>query len=68
MGLTTYQALLSNPESVARIQAGRREVERVGGKLAIAPPNKVGMVVIVLQLPEGYWPDVFFPGMPFYPV
>ena len=50
------------------MQALRREVERVCGHLALAPPTKVGMVLVILELPEGYSPDQFFAGMPFYPM
>jgi hypothetical protein len=68
MKLITYQALLSNPQNVARVQSTRGEIERIGGRLSVAPPSKVGMVLVLLDLPEAYRPDQFFPGMPFYPV
>lgn len=68
MKLITYQALLANQQNVATIRARIREVERVGGRITIAPPTKVGMVLVLLELPEGYSPDQFFPGIPFYPM
>ncbi|WIG61570.1 MAG: hypothetical protein OJF49_004318 [Ktedonobacterales bacterium] len=68
MELITYQALLSNPENVARIQALRREIERLGGTVSIGPPSKVGMVLVLLKLPEGLLPQRLFPGIPFYPI
>lgn len=68
MRLIAYQALLSNPENVARVQAARREVERVGGRVSLAPPTKAGMVAVILELPEGYRPEQFVPGLPFYPM
>lgn len=68
MKLITYQALLSNPQNVARVQSARDEIERIGGRLSVAPPSKVGMVLVLLELPESYRPDQFFPGIPFYPV
>ena len=68
MRLITYQALLSNPQNVARVQAAKAEIERVGGRLSIAPPSNVGMVLVLLELPDTYRPDQFFPNMPFYPV
>jgi hypothetical protein len=68
MRLIAYQALLSNPENLARLQAARREIERVKGKVSIAAPNKAGLTLVILELPEGYTPDQFVPGLPFYPV
>lgn len=67
MKLFVYQALLSNPQSLAQIQVRKREIERLGGRVTHAPPTSVGMVLVILELPEGYTPDQFFPGMPFYP-
>ena len=68
MKLITYQALLSNPQNVARVQAAKGQIERLGGRVSIAPPSKVGMVLVLLELPETHQPDQFFPGIPFYPV
>ena len=67
MRLIQYQALLANPQNVASVQARMREVEDVGGQLAISPPTRVGMVIVILELPEDYSPEQFFPGIPFYP-
>lgn len=63
-----YQAMLSNPANVARVRAAQRAIEQVGGKVNITSPTKVGMVVVLLALPEGYVPGQFLPGLPFYPV
>ncbi|MBF6590098.1 MAG: hypothetical protein IVW57_06130 [Ktedonobacterales bacterium] len=68
MRLIIYQALLSHPDNLARVQAAKREIERVGGRLSLAPPTKTGMVAATLELPEGYRPEDFVPGVPFYPV
>ena len=68
MRLITYQALLSNPQNVARVQAAKGEIERLGGRVNIAPPTNVGMVLIILELPDTYRPEQFFPGIPFYPL
>jgi hypothetical protein len=67
MQLIQYQALLANPQNVASVQERKPDVERVGGQLAVAPPTRVGMVVVILELPEGCSPEQFFPGIPFYP-
>jgi hypothetical protein len=63
-----YQALLANPQNVAAVQARKRDVERIGGRVEIAPPTNAGMVLILLELPQGTLPEQFFPGIPFYPV
>lgn len=68
MNIITYQAMLSNPANVARIRAVARAIESVGGKVTIAPPTKVGMVLVMLYLPPEYTPEQFLPGLPFYPV
>lgn len=68
MNVIVYQAMLSNPTNVARVRAAARAIESIGGKVAIAPPTKVGMVLVMLHLPPGYMPDQFLPGLPFYPV
>lgn len=67
MRMVTYQAMLSNPNNLARVQAARRGIEAAGGKLTIAPPTKEGMVLVTLLLPEGVFPAQFFPDLPFYP-
>lgn len=68
MRMVAYQAMLSNPNNVGRVRAVQRAIEQIGGKVSISPPTKVGMVVVVLSLPEGYSPDQFVPGLPFYPI
>lgn len=67
MRLIAYQALLSNPENLARVRAAKREIERARGKVSIADPNKAGLTLVILELPEGVTPDQFVPGLPFYP-
>lgn len=68
MNVIAYQAMLSNPTNVARVRAAARAIESIGGKVIIAPPTKLGMVLITLHLPPGFTPDQFLPGLPFYPV
>lgn len=68
MKLIVYQALLASQQNVATIRSRVREVERVGGRVEIAPPTKVGMMLVILELPEGYSPNQLFPGIPFYPL
>lgn len=66
MKLIQYQALIASPQNVANVRARKHHVERVGGRLAIAPPTRVGMVLVVLELPPDYTPEQFFPEIPFY--
>jgi hypothetical protein len=68
MKLIAYQALLSNPDNLARIQDARREIERRGGRVTFATPTKTGMVAVVIELPEGTRPEDIVPGIPFYPM
>jgi hypothetical protein len=66
--MIAYQAMLSHPDNLARVQAAKREIERVKGRVSIATRNTAGLTCVVLELPEGYTPDQFVPGLPFYPV
>ncbi len=66
MKLIQYQALIASPQNVVDVRARKPHVERIGGRVAIAPPTKVGMVLVVLELPPGYAPEQFFPDIPFY--
>jgi hypothetical protein len=63
-----YQALLANPQNVAAVRARKRDVERIGGRMEIAAPTTVGMVLVLLELPVGTLPEQFFAAIPFYPV
>ncbi|HEX8996048.1 MAG TPA: hypothetical protein VF812_08455 [Ktedonobacterales bacterium] len=64
--MRAFQALLSRPESIARVRALRRTIEQAGGRVEIEPPSANGMVVVTLWLPPQYEPGEFFPDMPFY--
>lgn len=65
--MQTYQALLARADNVAKVQSMRRAIERIGGKVEIAPPTATGMVRVTLWLPPQYQPKDFFPDLPFYP-
>ena len=67
MRLITYQAVLSQANA-ARVQAARRAIERVGGRIMLSAPNQMGLVIAQLELPEAYYPEQLLPGLPFYPV
>lgn len=66
MQLITYQALLSNQGNVARVEAARQQIERIGGRVHMASAQRVGMVLVTLELPEGCSPEMIFPDLPFY--
>lgn len=63
----TYEALLTRPENIAAVQQQVRVIERIGGRVLIAPAAYDGLLVTV-TLPVGYMPEQFFPDLPFYPV
>lgn len=67
MRLILYQALLSNAENVARVEAARRQIERIGGRVRLEAAQRVGMVLVTMELPQEYAPEAFFPDLPFYP-
>lgn len=62
-----FQALLSRPNSVERINAVRVAIERVGGIIEIESPTESGMIVVTITLPPPYQPRAFVPDLPFYP-
>ena len=68
MRLSMYQAQLTLPASLARVRAARPDIERIGGQLEMIPTGVAGLVTVRIQLPEGYQPGQFLPGLPFYPV
>ncbi len=68
LNLITYQALLAHPRNIAEVQARRRDVERMGGRVEMAPPTAAGMVLVLLHLPAGISPAQLFPAIPFYPL
>ena len=68
MKLIAYQALLSNPQNIALVRSAQAAIERAGGRVSIAPPTPLGMVLVILELPEGFRPEQVCPGLPFYPM
>lgn len=66
MQMITYQALLSNGENIARIEAARQQIERIGGRVHMTSVQRVGMVWVTLELPKGRSPEMIFPDLPFY--
>ena len=65
--MQVYQALISRPENIERVKQARQAIERVGGKVTLGPPTQGGMIAVTITLPNGYTPNDFVPGLPFYP-
>ena len=69
MPMRTYEALLTRPESLARVRALESAIRQVSGKVRIAPVSKSNVVAVVtLWLPDPHRPDDFLPDIPFTPV
>ena len=66
--MIAYEAMLSDPERVARVRQATKTIESIGGSVQIAPPTPQSMTLVTLWLPRGYLPEQFLPGFPFYPV
>ena len=64
----TFEALLTRPESLIRIQAARPTIESVGGRIETQPSGSPDLIIVLLHLPEPYQPDEFLPEIPFFPV
>jgi hypothetical protein len=60
-----YEALLSQPDSLAHVKAVQRSIERAGGRVKFAPPSATGMMLVTLILPAHLTPEQFLPSLPF---
>lgn len=67
MDVQVYEAILSRPESIARIRAAQRNIERLGGTVTFAPPAPGGFVLVTLTLPLPLTPQQVLPGITFAP-
>jgi hypothetical protein len=63
-----FEAMLTRPESLMRVQGARPEIERIGGRIEIQPSGSVDLSLVLLHLPEPHQPDGFLPDIPFFPV
>jgi hypothetical protein len=63
-----FQAQLTLPASLMRVQVARPDIERVGGLLEFIPTDVSGLTTVRIHLPERYQPEQFLPGLPFYPM
>ena len=64
--MIVYEALLTQSDSLARIQMMRHRIEQLGGALRIEQMR--GAILVTLSLPAPYTSDQFFPEMPFFAV
>lgn len=64
----TYEALLSQAESIKHVRAMQRAITRAGGSVKFAPPTSTGLVLVTLILPAHIRPEDLLPGLPFYPI
>lgn len=62
----TFEARLTTPESIERVQAAKRPIEQVRGTLRMVPTRTPGVVIVLLTLPDGYHPESILPGIPFF--
>jgi hypothetical protein len=63
-----FEAMLTRPESLMRVQAARPEIQRIGGRIEIQPSGTPDLTLVLLHLPEPHQPDDFLPDIPFFPV
>lgn len=63
-----FEAMLTRPDSLIRVQAARPVIEAVGGRVEIQPSGSPDLTIVLLHLPEPYHPDEFLPEIPFFPV
>ncbi|MFI5274464.1 MAG: hypothetical protein ACHQ4H_15645 [Ktedonobacterales bacterium] len=62
-----FEAMLTRPESLARVRAARAPIESIGGRIEIQPSGSPDLTIVLLHLPEPYQPDEFLPEIPFFP-
>jgi hypothetical protein len=63
-----FEAMLTRPESLIRVQAARLTIESAGGRVEIQPSGSPDLTIVLLLLPEPHQPDEFLPEIPFFPV
>ena len=63
-----YQAQITLPATLARIQAARSIIELAGGKAEFFPATTPGLTIVRVTLPESVPPEALLPGVPFFPL
>lgn len=64
----TYQAQVTLPATIARIQAAYDLILRAGGQLEFLATATPGLTIVRLSLPEDIPPEALLPGIPFFPL
>lgn len=64
----TYQAVLTRSDSIDRVRQVARQIESVKGRVKIELTTTMGVVTVILELPDPYTPEIFLPGLPFFEV
>jgi hypothetical protein len=63
-----YQAQVTLPATLARIEAARSIIKLAGGKMEIFTTPTPGLTIVRLTLPASLHPDAVLPGVPFFPL
>lgn len=71
--MADYEALLTQEDSIKRVERLRSDIERIGGTLRVERVSKPGSgerpsALVTLSLPDPFTPGEFFPGLPFFAV
>ena len=61
-----YQAQITLPATLARIEAARSIIELAGGNVEIFTTSTPGLTIVRLMLPESLPPEAVLPGVPFF--
>lgn len=64
----TYQAQVTLPATIARIQAAYDFITRAGGQIEFLSTTTPGLTIVRLSLPEEIPPGALLPGIPFFPL
>lgn len=66
--LRAYQASVTLPATLQRIQGARERIARLGGEVEILPTATPGLTIVRLLLPKEVTPEAAVPGVPFFPL
>ena len=61
-----FEAMLTRPDSLIRVQGARQAIEAAGGRIEIQSSGSPDLTIVLLHLPEPYQPDEFLPDVPFF--
>ena len=58
----TYQAVLTRSDSIDRVRQVARQIESVKGRVKIELTTTMGVVTVILELPDPYTPEIHCQG------